>query len=303
LLSHVAARFPQLSLGTAVLVAPWHDPRRLAEEIAMLASLTEQRLFMGLGRGTAKHEFDTFELSLSESASRFAESVQLLRAALSQETFSFRGRHYTVERPVALRPRVERPQRVELFGALGTPTSGDKIAKLGLAPLARVMGPVEDHAEIVASFQRSWRGYHPQLPVPSHYPIMVTAVIEDTAEEAMEQAKRYVPLYMQAQLDRYTPEETNWADLPDYQAWIPQFEAMHALTNPANIPTWAEGNFIGTPDDVAHTVNGYIAAGFNNFIIQTATPGIPVHTRRRWWTRFANEVIPNIHTPAIQGVA
>ena len=36
LLGHVAARLPDLGLGTAVIVTPWHNPLRLAEQIAML---------------------------------------------------------------------------------------------------------------------------------------------------------------------------------------------------------------------------------------------------------------------------
>ena len=54
LIAHIAARFPDLSLGTSVLVLPWYHPLRLAEEIAMLNSLTRGTLHLGIGRGTAK---------------------------------------------------------------------------------------------------------------------------------------------------------------------------------------------------------------------------------------------------------
>ena len=40
MMAHIAAKFPDLSLGTSVLVLPWYHPLRLAEEIAMLNSLT-----------------------------------------------------------------------------------------------------------------------------------------------------------------------------------------------------------------------------------------------------------------------
>ena len=50
LASHIAARFPELSLGTCVLVTPWYQPLRLAGEIAMLSLLTDQSLHLGLGR-------------------------------------------------------------------------------------------------------------------------------------------------------------------------------------------------------------------------------------------------------------
>jgi luciferase-like monooxygenase len=39
LLSHIAARCPGFGLGTAVLVTSWHQPLRMAEEIAMLRLL------------------------------------------------------------------------------------------------------------------------------------------------------------------------------------------------------------------------------------------------------------------------
>ena len=53
-MAHLMARFPDLSLGTCVLVSPWYDPLRLADELAMLSNMTEQKLYIGLGRGTAK---------------------------------------------------------------------------------------------------------------------------------------------------------------------------------------------------------------------------------------------------------
>src|SRR4029077_7698533 len=78
LASHIAARFPALSLGTSAVVTPSYQPPRLsaglsrsacalfpagrqplrlAGEIAMLSLLTKQQLHLGLGRGTAKYEF------------------------------------------------------------------------------------------------------------------------------------------------------------------------------------------------------------------------------------------------------
>ena len=42
MMAHIAAKFPDLSLGTSVLVLPWYHPLRLAEEIAMLNILTQR---------------------------------------------------------------------------------------------------------------------------------------------------------------------------------------------------------------------------------------------------------------------
>jgi alkanesulfonate monooxygenase SsuD/methylene tetrahydromethanopterin reductase-like flavin-dependent oxidoreductase (luciferase family) len=290
-LAHLAARHPELGLGTCVLVAPWHNPVRLAEEIAMLSVLTEQELFMGMGRGTAKFEYDAFGLNMGEAASRFEESIELIRTALRGEEFTFAGDHYAVPEPVVLRP-VTNPDRIHIFGALGTPSSAEKIARMGLPPLSRVTGPVSEQAPIVGSWREAFADHHPGEPVPTEFPIMISCIVEDTEAGALAKAQLYVPMYMQAQLDHYTPDATNWAELPDYKAWIPQFESMRRLTKPENIPTWLQGQFVGTPETVAATVQEYIDAGFNHFLVQTATPGIPQHERDRWLTRFAKEVLP-----------
>src|SRR5260370_1081359 len=62
MMAHIAAKFPDLSLGPSVLVLPWYHPLRLAEEIAMLNSLTRGTLHLGIGRGTAKMEYDAYNV-------------------------------------------------------------------------------------------------------------------------------------------------------------------------------------------------------------------------------------------------
>src|SRR5262249_36310561 len=105
LLGNLAPRFPDLGLGTAVIVTPWHNPLRLAEQIAMLSVLADAPLHLGLGRGTAKFEFDAFDMDMEESRQRFQESWEILQLALAGEPFSYKGELYQVPREVRVRPR------------------------------------------------------------------------------------------------------------------------------------------------------------------------------------------------------
>ena len=59
-LSYMAGRTTRASLGSMVVVLPWHDPMRVAEEVSMLDNLSDGRLILGLGRGAGKVEFDGF---------------------------------------------------------------------------------------------------------------------------------------------------------------------------------------------------------------------------------------------------
>ncbi len=96
LLANLAPRFPDMGLGTAVIVTPWHNPLRLAEQIAMLSVLGDGPLHLGLGRGTAKFEFDAFDMDMEESRRRFQESWEILQLALTGEPFSYKGELYQV---------------------------------------------------------------------------------------------------------------------------------------------------------------------------------------------------------------
>ena len=91
-MAHIAARFPDLALGTCVLVTPWYEPLRLAGELAMLTNMTEQKLYIGLGRGTAKYEYDAFGVDMTQARERFAELWKVLDLAMSGERVHLRGR-------------------------------------------------------------------------------------------------------------------------------------------------------------------------------------------------------------------
>ena len=50
-LSYMAGRTKHVQLGSMVMVLPWHDPMRAAEEVSMLDNLSGGRVILGIGRG------------------------------------------------------------------------------------------------------------------------------------------------------------------------------------------------------------------------------------------------------------
>src|SRR6266568_824341 len=77
-LSYMAGRSQRLLLGTMVVVLPWHDPLRVAEQVAMLDNLSGGRVILGIGRGLARVEFDGFRADMSESRERFLDYAQMI---------------------------------------------------------------------------------------------------------------------------------------------------------------------------------------------------------------------------------
>src|SRR5712672_90481 len=66
-MTYLTALCPNIDLGTAAVILPWHDPLRVAEQAAVLDMLSQGRLRLGLGRGLARREFAAFRLSMDKS--------------------------------------------------------------------------------------------------------------------------------------------------------------------------------------------------------------------------------------------
>jgi alkanesulfonate monooxygenase SsuD/methylene tetrahydromethanopterin reductase-like flavin-dependent oxidoreductase (luciferase family) len=91
-LAYWAGRTTRVDMGTAVIVAPWWNPVRLAHEISMLDILLKgRRLHLGLGRGIAPHEYGSLGYPMAQSHKYFYDVVQILRAADGAERFTFDG--------------------------------------------------------------------------------------------------------------------------------------------------------------------------------------------------------------------
>jgi len=92
----VAEATTNIRIGTAVVVLPFHNPLRLAEDAATLDILSNGRLDLGIGRGYQPGEFRGFGVDAETSKKRYAEIVDILKLAWTGEPFSYEGEHYSV---------------------------------------------------------------------------------------------------------------------------------------------------------------------------------------------------------------
>ena len=93
----IAASTANIMIGTAVMVVPFHDPIRLAEEGAALDVISKGRFQMGVGRGYQPREFKGFGVDPAESHERYDEAVEIVQRAWTQEGWSFQGRYFSYE--------------------------------------------------------------------------------------------------------------------------------------------------------------------------------------------------------------
>lgn len=92
----IAQATSKIEIGTGVLLAPLHDPIRIAEDAATVDLLSGGRLILGLGAGWRAEEFDVFGVDQSERAARMRRTVATLRGAWGQGTFAYDGKQVNV---------------------------------------------------------------------------------------------------------------------------------------------------------------------------------------------------------------
>lgn len=98
--SALAAETRSIKLGQLVLCNPFRQPSLLAKMGATLDSISGGRLILGLGTGWAEDEFDGYGYpfeSPSIRVRRVSEAAQVIRMMWTEESASFKGRHYTID--------------------------------------------------------------------------------------------------------------------------------------------------------------------------------------------------------------
>ena len=94
----------RIRLGSMVNILPYRNPLILAEEAAMLDTLTDGRLDWGVGRGLKPLEFDAFCVPQARSREMFLEHMEIARRIWADENFEHHGEFYHVNKQTPLTP-------------------------------------------------------------------------------------------------------------------------------------------------------------------------------------------------------
>ena len=213
-LTYMAGRTKDTLLGTMVVVLPWHDPVRVAEEVSMLDNLSEGRVILGIGRGLAKVEFEGFRLDMSQSRTRFAESAEMVLEGLEKGYCEYDGE--IVKQPRRdIRPEPFKSFKGRTYAAAVSPESAELIAKLGVGVLIIPQKPWEEAAKELNAYRTAYQFANSEAAPP---PVVVGWVFCDEDEErAYEMARRYIGGYWKSVMDHYQFKADLHRDIKGYE--------------------------------------------------------------------------------------
>src|SRR6187551_3783074 len=188
LLAYYAGRTKRVTLGTCVIVLPWHDPVRVAEQIALLDVMSGGRCIFGFGRGAASVEYAGFRIPMEEARPRFVEAAQIVVKALTNDVFSWEGEHFQIP-PTSIRPRpISHPER-RFYASSVSPESAEIMAKLGFGMLFIMQNEWSKCREDIVKFQTMSEaaGFVPKPPI-----ILTNISCAESREEAHARAHQYI---------------------------------------------------------------------------------------------------------------
>lgn len=278
LIAQVALRTVKIRLGVLGMVAPYHAPWQLVEEIGMLDHLTGGRLEIGTAAGIP-NEMAQIGLSIDEARARYDEAVEIIDKALVEPVISHHGKFWSFDN-LRLTPRtIQQPHPTKWATVIST-SSARKAARRG-ARISTAFHPQSKVNEIFDAYRDEAAKIGRQVG-PDDLCIRRQVVMLDDSNEI---AKRREAFREFIKLDPRV-------DLPDRPA---------ALDSPSahSFSIGAEEFIVGSPAAVAEQIiaqcrsagAGHFAALFDRM----ASPALLTN----YYREFGAVVIPLLRRAAV----
>jgi alkanesulfonate monooxygenase SsuD/methylene tetrahydromethanopterin reductase-like flavin-dependent oxidoreductase (luciferase family) len=289
LLTYLAGVTEHVDLGSMVVVLPWHNPVRVAEDVTMLDTLLgpERQIMCGVGRGLGRREYEGMCVDQSEARGRFDEGIQILLQLLATGRCTFDGEFWQLN-DLRLRPQPDRDLSGQLFCAGGTSETTQVIAKHNIRPLSVPTSSLE----LALAGARNYANLRKEAGFePVHTKLALWTYCSDDPAE-VDQARRWVVDYSDTALRHYELAGTHLKGVKGYETYAATADAVRAD------PDRFRQNFIadhplGNPDEViAQTRHLAETFGASEIMFIFKYGPMPLERAEQSLRMFAKEVLP-----------
>jgi alkanesulfonate monooxygenase SsuD/methylene tetrahydromethanopterin reductase-like flavin-dependent oxidoreductase (luciferase family) len=270
--SAVAARTERIRIGTSVVLLPFHDPIRVAEDAAIVDILSNGRFDLGVGPGSQYEEFVTFGKDPAEMNQRAWEMVDWIREAYSStSSFSHHGRFYDIADMTFTTKPVQQPLPM-WWGGMG-PKNLARAAERGMNLIAPF------NAGYDAALEACGRN-----PADHQISVMVPVCVADTSDKAWEIAGKGLEYFV----NFYQMRKNLQGEPAAEDARVTQ-----EMLRTGNAGFWFAA--VGSPDEVVAKLRPFVdghLGRITQLALQMRQPGMNNADTHRSMRLFADEVIP-----------
>jgi alkanesulfonate monooxygenase SsuD/methylene tetrahydromethanopterin reductase-like flavin-dependent oxidoreductase (luciferase family) len=301
-LTYYAARTRTIRLGTAVIVLPWHDPVRVAEEIALLDVMAGGRTIFGFGRGAGSVEYDGLRVPMEESRDRFAEIATIIRLALTQPRFSFDGKFFKIPE-TSIRPQPISNPVQRFYASSVSPESAELMARMGFGMMIIGQKDWESAAVDIQHYRATAASCgHPVRPVMA----LANVIVAEDPSEARDLARTHLKIYMKTIDDHYRFSDGHLSGLKGYEFYSKMAKTYNKVAAPKEgkdsskpadgVKKKSSGgdlNVTGTPAEALEKLR-YIhqLTGASDFLGQFCVGGLSFENTQRSMKLFAEKIAP-----------
>ena len=304
LLAYYAGRTKRITLGTAVIVLPWHDPIRVAEQIALLDIMCGGRCLFGFGRGAATAEYEGFNIPMGEARPRFVEAAEVVVKALSNTVFEHQGEFFQIP-PTSIRPRpISNPER-RLYASSVSPESAEIMAEMGFGMLlimqnewVKCAADIHRYREIASS-----SGFTPRPPI-----VLTNVSVAADRAEAKERAIHYLGAKWDSIDAHYHFSDGHLATVKGYESYG-KMAKTYAKMKDETFKKSANEFYVsiqisGTPDDCIQQIAELRRlTGVDHLVTEFSFGGMPHEEAECNMRLFAEEVLPVLkYDAAFRGI-
>ncbi|MCH2675330.1 MAG: LLM class flavin-dependent oxidoreductase [Dehalococcoidia bacterium] len=292
-LAYWAGRTERVDVGTAVIVAPWWNPVRLAHEISMLDILLKgRRLHLGIGRGISPHEYASLGYPMDESHKYFYDVINAIRAADGAERFEFQGDVYDIP-PTSIRPQARHKGELtnNIKVAFSTEASAKLAAENGLGQMFVAGDDVNEMIDKVQRFNRIRK----DLSLPPDQPTtLLWMYCAETTEEAEEGWVYFQNQGVAAQHHYFDWNNPGYEGIRGYEEYLLR---QNADISPAEARLAARRATqpIGTPEEIIEKIKSLQQTiSMEKVVIHMMYGGMPRDKAEKSLRLFAEKVLPEV---------
>jgi len=292
-LSWVAAKTKTIKLMPAAVILPWNDPLRVVEKAAMLDSLCEGRLILGMGRGAARREFNGFRTDIADSRELFDEAALIVMNGLETGFVEADTAHFKQPR-VEVRPRPQNWSRDRMVMVSMSPSSAEVAAEYGLRALRFSQGEWERSMPEINAYRSTFEAKHGKKAPP--FVISDFIVCVDTEAEVTEYTDEYFAKQFYQVATHYEWGGEHFKTMPSYATYVALGDAMEAAGGPEKAyKSYIAGNLIGTIEQLLekHRMRKSMVGDYE-IIANFSYGGMPYERVYAQMKRFAEKVMPKL---------
>jgi alkanesulfonate monooxygenase SsuD/methylene tetrahydromethanopterin reductase-like flavin-dependent oxidoreductase (luciferase family) len=280
----VAMKTQRVRIGFAVVELALHHPVRLAVQTALLDHLSQGRLIVGTGRGSAYNEYEYigFGTTLEQGNQMLPEAEELLVKAWTSEDVRHEGRFWQVAFP-ELRPRPYQQPHPPLVRAC--------ISEASVVEMAKIGRPVLIGIQTLETLRHRFQRYQDTMRAAG----FGAAEVETAMDQTWAQRGLYV--------SENDAEALATADLA-LQRYRAHLLAARQKYNPGGVPPRPPGQapppgevvehafLAGSPQRVAEQIAALRDAGVRNLLLNMNVGQISPDQVERSIRLFGDKVLP-----------